>query len=148
MDRIKFFLAGIKADRHLDISWIINVYNLCQYPYSDELLDFKPYDIAQDRDNGHRVYFDPEEKSFKPIMGIKPLEPIIGYKEKYNEGNSFKIVEEKKTKYVGNTPLKRNNNIEKSKNKVVKAPSMKVNNNFRNNSYNKNSYSIILCIFS
>ena len=61
-----------------------------------------------------------------------------GYKEKYNEGNSFKIVEEKKTKYVGNTPLKRNNNIEKSKNKVVKAPSMKVNNNFRNNSYNKN----------
>ena len=84
MDRIKFFLAGIKADRHLDISWIINVYNLCQYPYSDELLDFKPYDIAQDRDNGHRVYFDPEEKSFKPIMGIKPLEPIIGYKEKYN----------------------------------------------------------------
>ena len=83
MDRIKFLIAGVAAGRHLDISWVIKTFTVADVPFNDEVIDFLPFDIAVDRDTGNRTYFDPEEKAFKPILGVKPLEPIIGYKDRY-----------------------------------------------------------------
>lgn len=83
MDRSDFFFNGIKAGRHKETKWILTVYTLGEYPYSDEIRDWLPYDVAMNRDTNTRVFWDPETNSFSPIMGIKPLAPIIEYKELY-----------------------------------------------------------------
>lgn len=62
-------------------------------------------------------------------ISLEDLRALYGYKEKQN--NSFKIIEEKKTKYVENSPLKRKNYIEKPKQKPVS------NGMINKNNYNK-----------
>ena len=48
------------------------------------------------------------------FSSFEDLGKLYGLKvdKKETNKNSYTLVEEKKTKYVGNTPLKRNNNIE------------------------------------
>ena len=84
MERFKFFLEGVEANRHLDIDWILGVVTLSEYPFSDEMIDWQPYDIAKDRTTGRRVFFDPvNDNTFTTIEGIGDLDPIIDYKAMY-----------------------------------------------------------------
>ena len=69
-------------------------------------------------------------------ISLEDLRALYGYKEKQN--NSFKIIEEKKTKYVENSPLKRKNYIEKPKQKPVS------NGMINKNNYNNNKMPIFL----
>lgn len=79
----------------------------------------------------------------KTISSLEDLGKFYGLKvdKKETNKNSYTLVEEKKTKYVENTPLKRNNSIEKSKNKEVKSSSTKASNSFKSNNYNKTKQS-------
>ena len=84
MERFKFFLEGIEHERHMEIDWILRVTNICDHPFSDEMLDWKPYDIAKDRNTGKRVFFDPvSDNTFTLIEGLTELESIIDYKALY-----------------------------------------------------------------
>lgn len=105
MDRSNFFFNGIKAGRHKETKWLLTVFTLGEYPYSDEIRDWQPYDVATNRDSNTRVFYNPETQSFEAIMGIKPLEPIILYKEPYiiKAGDLVNIHQD--TKSTGGTIL-------------------------------------------
>lgn len=85
MNRFNLLLEGIEKQRHLETDWTISILTLCKYPYSDEMLDWKPYDIALDRDTGKRVFFDPinENGNWTAIGQVSELSPILGYKEQF-----------------------------------------------------------------
>lgn len=83
MDRSEFFFRGVKAGRCSETKWILSVFTLGEYPFSDEMRDWLPYDIAVNRDTNTRVFYNPETGEFEPILGVKPLEPTILYKEPY-----------------------------------------------------------------
>lgn len=85
MNRFNLLLEGIEKGRHLEIDWILSILTLSKHPFSDEMKDWKPYDIAIDRDSGKRVFFDPvhDESTWSSIENLDQLSPIVGYKEKY-----------------------------------------------------------------
>lgn len=84
MERFKFLLEGIEHKRHMEIDWILRVTNICDHPFSDEMRDWQPYDVAKDRNTGKRVFFDPvNDNTFTLIGGLGELESIIDYKTLY-----------------------------------------------------------------
>ena len=84
MERFKLLLEGIENNRHLEVNWILSMLTVSDNPFSDEMLDWKPYDIAVDRKTNKRVFFDPvNDNTFTAIEGLPDLAPIIDYKEIY-----------------------------------------------------------------
>ncbi len=83
MNRFNFFLEGIEHKRHLEVDWILSVTTISDLPFSDEMKDWKPYDIALDKESKKRVFFDPvnETGGWTLIGQVEELSPIIGYKE-------------------------------------------------------------------
>lgn len=85
MTGLELLIEGIEAGRHKDIDWIISIYTLTKEPFSDETHDFKPYDIAVDRDTSKRVFYDPiKEGKFTEIKGAGQVSPLIDYKKTYD----------------------------------------------------------------
>ncbi len=85
MERFKILLEGMEYNRHHETDWLLSLYTISDNPFSDEMKDWKPYDIAVDRKTGKRVFFDPvNENTFTIIEGLNQLTPIIEYKSFYN----------------------------------------------------------------
>ena len=75
----------MEYNRHHETDWLLSLYTISDNPFSDEMKDWKPYDIAVDRKTGKRVFFDPvNENTFTIIEGLNQLTPIIEYKSFYN----------------------------------------------------------------
>lgn len=85
MNRFKFFIEGIENKRHLEVDWILSVVTISDLPFSDDMVDWKPYDIALDRGTKKRVFFDPvnETSGWTIIDDVTELSPIVGYKEQF-----------------------------------------------------------------
>lgn len=106
MEAFNFFLEGVEYKKHLDVDWILGVFTLAEYPFSDELRDWTPYDLATDRKTGKRVFFDPvNDGNFTQITGVEDLSPIMNYKGVYSlkPGQLPNVVEPIKT--LGGTML-------------------------------------------
>lgn len=83
MNRFNVLLEGIAVDRHMDVDWILSILTLSRYPSSDELRDWKPYDIAVHPVTKKRVAYDPlnDKDHWTEIEGVGELAPVVYHKD-------------------------------------------------------------------
>lgn len=85
MNRFNVLLEGIAIGRHMDVNWILSILTISRFPSSDELRDWKPYDIAVNPVTKKRVIFDPinDKDKWTEIEDVTELSPIVGYKDAF-----------------------------------------------------------------
>lgn len=83
MNRFNVLLEGIAVNRHMDVDWILSILTLSRFPASDELRDWKAYDIAINPVTKKRVVYDPlnDKNHWTEIDGVGELAPIVYYKD-------------------------------------------------------------------